>query len=70
MVCGSQHVLLKALSADAEKIDPYTYIVKISVAGFTHLPGQYVMIKCGKGPGRYFSILSRKGPIRIMSRQS
>ncbi len=62
MVCDSRHVLLKALNAQAEKIDPYTYIVKISVVGFTHLPGQYVMIRCGKGPGRYFSVLSRKGP--------
>ncbi|MDC9607145.1 hypothetical protein [Xenorhabdus griffiniae] len=56
---NGQYVMTKALSAEAKEINNHTYIVRITVLGFTHRPGQYVKIRSSSGLERYFSILSR-----------
>lgn len=52
----------KVLSPKLERVDSKSYILKASVYGFRHRPGQYVALT-GKGiPERYFSVLSSAKP--------
>lgn len=56
-------VMTMASSVKAEEINSHTYIVRITVPGFTYLPGQYIKVSSGNGLERYFSVSSWNNPV-------
>lgn len=54
----SQQIMIKPCHIDVNQLNDKTYLVRICIASYHYLPGQYVKLSCGGELERYFSISS------------
>ncbi|KGA32880.1 hypothetical protein [Pectobacterium odoriferum] len=54
----SQKIKIKPCQIDAVELNDKTYLVRIYIASYHYLPGQYVKLSCGSELERFFSISS------------
>ncbi|GKW40563.1 hypothetical protein LOZ86_20140 [Pectobacterium parvum] len=54
----SQQIIIKPCQIEVKDLNEKTYLVKIRIASYHYLPGQYVKLSCGSELERCFSISS------------